>query len=215
MAITDYKMTTSDIGDNKIRDKVPDRLEGNPEENKKIFDRLPLKLIEKYNPAIDEIDSTLSEHNSRLIAINENLQEQIDGIERPANPLSPKGMYATIEELEAAHPVGAEGDAWIVGNYTSNVVYMWDTEQEDWVNIGVVGGGDGFRTAYNRSFETDPSNFKTDGIADCGVLNTVPRADHVHPSDTSKANLSGGYVVDEELLDEDTIDAWNVILGIS
>lgn len=215
MAITDYKINETEIKENRIRITAPDRLEGAPETNKQVFDRLPLKLIEKYNPAIDAISTALSQQDAKADAIEENLQEQIDGIESPANPLSPKGMYATIEELEAAHPVGGEGEAWLVGDYTSNVVYMWDTEQEAWVNLGSLVGGNGFNTAYNRSFELSASNIKMDGTANIGVLNTIARADHVHPSDVSKADLVSGFVPDEQLIDEETISTWRAILGIS
>lgn len=215
MAILDYKISVDDIRENRIRITAPDRLEGNPEDNKKVFDRLPLKLIEKYNPALEEIYDGFLDQDDKVHAIEQNVQEQIDGIESPANPLSPKGMYETIEDLEDAHPTGSEGEAWLVGDYTSNVVYMWDTEQEAWVNIGALAGGDGFNSAYNRRFELDASNYKQNGIANVGVLNTVARADHVHPSDEGKADLVSGCVPDEQLLGEETISTWRTILGIS
>lgn len=215
MAITDYKMTADDISKNQIRITAPNRLEGNPEDVKQVFDRLPLELIKKYNPALDVINTSFLEQGAKLDAINENLQDQIDNIESPAHPLSPKGMYATVEDLEDAHQIGEEGDAWLVGDSTSNVVYMWDSEQEAWVNIGTLTGGNGFNSAYNRSFELNPSNLKQNGTASAGVLNTIARADHVHPSDERKADLVSGFVEDDELLDEDTISAWNEILGIS
>lgn len=36
------------------------------------------------------------------------------------------------------------------------------------------------------NFETSASNIKMDGTANVGSLNTVARADHIHPSDTSR-----------------------------
>lgn len=36
------------------------------------------------------------------------------------------------------------------------------------------------------NFETNPSNIQMDGTASVGTLDTIPRADHVHPSDTSR-----------------------------
>lgn len=215
MVITDYKMTDDDIIKNQIRVTAPDRLEGNPESNKQVFDRLPLKLIEKYNPVLDVIDGNFLEQGEIVSAINANLQNQIDNIESPAHPLYPKGIYATVEDLETAHPVGGEGEAWLVGDSTSNVVYMWDTEQEAWENIGTLVGGNGFNTAYNRSFEYMASNIKQNGTASVGVLNTIARADHVHPSDERKADLVSGCIPDGQILDEATISAWRTILGIS
>lgn len=53
------------------------------------------------------------------------------------------GMYATLSELEAAHPTGSAGDAWFVGIPGSNVVYQWDVDREAWVNVGSLRGEKG------------------------------------------------------------------------
>jgi hypothetical protein len=42
-------------------------------------------------------------------------------------------------------------------------------------------------TAFNQSFETSTSNIKMDGSVSVGALSTIARADHIHPSDTSRA----------------------------
>ena len=46
-------------------------------------------------------------------------------------------------------------------------------------------------TAFNKSFETTASNIKANGTASVGVLDTLARADHVHPntSVTNKTNI--------------------------
>ena len=44
-------------------------------------------------------------------------------------------------------------------------------------------------TAFNQNFETSTVNIKMDGIASVGSLNNIPRSDHTHPSDTTKANI--------------------------
>ena len=54
-----------------------------------------------------------------------------------------KGLYATIAELQAAHPTGSAGDAWFVGTEDSNVVYQWDVDQAAWVNVGALKGPKG------------------------------------------------------------------------
>ena len=41
-------------------------------------------------------------------------------------------------------------------------------------------------TAFNKNFETSASNIKMNGVANVGSADTVARADHIHPSDTSK-----------------------------
>lgn len=54
-----------------------------------------------------------------------------------------KGMYATLDELKAAHPAGAEGDAYIIGSENTNVVYIWDVDAVGWVNVGPIQGPQG------------------------------------------------------------------------
>lgn len=54
-----------------------------------------------------------------------------------------KGIYATLEALQAAHPSGAEGDAWAVGTAAANVVYVWDVDAAAWENIGSLQGPQG------------------------------------------------------------------------
>lgn len=48
---------------------------------------------------------------------------------------------------------------------------------------GLSGGGGG----PTLSFETTSSNIKADGVASVGTLGTVPRADHIHPTDSTRA----------------------------
>lgn len=45
-------------------------------------------------------------------------------------------------------------------------------------------------TAFNVNFETSASNISMDGTANVGTLSTVARADHVHPTDTSRASAT-------------------------
>lgn len=46
-------------------------------------------------------------------------------------------------------------------------------------------------TAFNKDFETTASNIKMNGTASAGSSDKVSRADHIHPSDTSKLGTSG------------------------
>ena len=214
MAITDKKITSGEINKSHVQ-KQPDRLTGTAQENKSVFDTLPELIARKHNEALDEIVSAFSSQNTKVDTVNAALNERMDEITGSANPLVPLGMYATLEDLQAEHPTGEKGDAWLIGDYTSNVVYMWDVDQEEWVNAGALAQGNGFKSAYNRSFEDISSNIQMDGTADAGVSFKVARADHVHPSDTTKADLQDGYVVDGELLEQATITKWHTILGIS
>ena len=213
MAITDKKITSGEINKSHVQ-KQPDRLTGTAQENKSVFDTLPELIAKKHNEALDEIVGAFSSQNSKVETINAVLNERMDEITGSANPLVPLGMYATLAELQEAHPTGEKGDAWLIGDYTSNVAYMWDVDHEQWVNAGALAEGNGFKSAYNRSFEDVASNIQMDGTASAGSSFKVARADHAHPSDATKADLQDGYVVDEQLLEQETITKWHTILGI-
>ncbi|WOL31399.1 hypothetical protein [Microcoleus phage My-WqHQDG] len=59
------------------------------------------------------------------------------------------------------------------------------------VGSGMTGGGNlSSNISLGLSFDASTSNIKMAGAVSLGTLNTVPRADHVHPSDTSKVNVS-------------------------
>ena len=45
-------------------------------------------------------------------------------------------------------------------------------------------------TAFNKAFEATATNIKINGTQSVGALSTVARADHVHPTDTSRAAAS-------------------------
>ena len=45
-------------------------------------------------------------------------------------------------------------------------------------------------SAFNKSFESVAANLQMDGTAAAGSSNKIPRADHVHPTDTSRASQS-------------------------
>ena len=49
------------------------------------------------------------------------------------------GSYDTYEALIAAHPTGEVGDSYIV----AGELYVWNTEQSEWVNVGKIKGDDG------------------------------------------------------------------------
>ena len=62
-----------------------------------------------------------------------------------AASLSILGLYATLEELESAHPAGAAGDAYAVGTATDNLIYIWDVLSASWQSIGSLKGPQGER----------------------------------------------------------------------
>ena len=56
------------------------------------------------------------------------------------------------------------------------------------------------KTAFNQDFETSTSNIKMDGTVAIGASSNIARADHVHPSDSSKAALVSSPVTNQILL---------------
>ena len=94
--------------------------------------------------------------------------------------------YATLAALQAAHPTGDAGDAYLVGTSPNFTLYIWSTSGNAWVDGGAL---------------TNPSPSITtplmDGIADTGSELAYSRGDHVHPSDTSKQDvLTAGSGID-------------------
>lgn len=189
MAITDYKIQDGEKARYQLRNGgAPDLLTGTADENKQVFDRLSLFIADKYNQALDSISESIVAQNTKSDTIRAELQEEIDDISGNVNPLAPLGMYSTIEELREAHPTGEIGEAWMIGTSSSNTVYIWDINDEDWVDIGGLVNANGFKTAYNKSFEESSANIQMNGTASAGSLDTIARADHVHPTDTSRAS---------------------------
>ena len=86
--------------------------------------------------------------------------------------------YATLADLQTAHPTGDSGDAYLVGTSPNFTLYIWSASSAAWVDGGAL---------------TSPSPTTTtplmDGAADIGSEVTYARGDHVHPSDTSKQNV--------------------------
>ena len=53
--------------------------------------------------------------------------------------LSIEGSFDTLDELKKTHPTGNIGDCYIV----QGVLYIWDEEKQDWINIGNIKGPKG------------------------------------------------------------------------
>lgn len=66
------------------------------------------------------------------------------------------GVYATLEELEAAHPSGTLGEAYAVGSETDNVVYIWSVEKNAWVSVGSLRGPVGPQGPQGPTGDTGP-----------------------------------------------------------
>lgn len=56
-------------------------------------------------------------------------------------------------------------------------------------------------TAFNRDFETTPSNIKMNGTQSLGTSTKIARSDHIHPSDINKADVTYVDAQDEAYAD--------------
>lgn len=115
----------------------------------------------------------------------------VAGPQGPQGPIGPEGpqgiqgetgagleildRYATLADLQAAHPTGNPGDAYMVGDH----LYIWSVSTSAWVDAGTL---------------SSPSPSVTvplmDGTAAIGSLTTYAKGDHRHPTDTSRASAS-------------------------
>ena len=108
------------------------------------------------------------------------------GPQGPIGPEGPQGIqgetgagleildrYATLADLQAAHPTGNPGDAYMVGDH----LYIWSVSTSAWIDAGTLS------SPYPSV--TVPL---MDGEAAIGSLTTYAKADHRHPTDTSRAS---------------------------
>lgn len=86
-------------------------------------------------------------------------------------------VYATLADLQSAHPTGQPGDAYQVGSAGNYTLYIWSSSQSAWIPAGSLG-----------TVSPSLSNPLMDGTASAGSLNQYSRGDHVHPTDTSRAS---------------------------
>lgn len=111
------------------------------------------------------------------------------GVQGPAgNGLEILDIYPDLASLQAAHPTGSPGDAYLVGSGGSYTLYIWSASASAW--------SDGGSLTSPAPGNVNPS---MDGIAAPGTSTRYAREDHVHPSDTSKLDISandGVYAVE-------------------
>lgn len=89
-----------------------------------------------------------------------------------------KDTYPTVQALKQAHPVGAEGDAYLIGVSPDFFLYIWSTSSNDYENVGSL--------SSPSPAITEPL---MDGEAEIGMENRYARADHRHPADSGKLDL--------------------------
>lgn len=98
----------------------------------------------------------------------------------PGTGLTLKGSYATLADLETAHPTGTRGDAYFVED--DECVYLWDVDQSAWTNIGEIQGPKGETGATPSlsigTVSEGPTSVNITGTAEYPVLNfTLEKGD--------------------------------------
>lgn len=167
-------------------------------------------LVDAWNSYGTEVTAEAHTSSNPEVIVTGDLKEGLNfdfglvqgprGYTGPIGPQGAKGdqgeglqildVYPTLADLQTAHPTGVPGDAYLVGSSGSYVLYIWSSTSEAWVSGGSL---------------TTPSPSNTtplmDGEASIGSSIRYARADHVHPSDTSKVDTSD-YETDQQYIDQ-------------
>lgn len=166
------------------------------------------KLVDEWDSFGGNVSATAHESSDPEVSVSGDLKDGLSfdfglvrgprgltGPEGPEGPEGPAGTgleildeYATLTDLQTAHPTGSAGDMYLVGTGGSYTLYLWSTDQSAWVDGGSL---------------TSPAPYTStpamDGVASAGSSANYSRGDHVHPSDTSKLDVSavdGIYAVE-------------------
>lgn len=156
-------------------------------------------LIDQWDAFGGNVSATAHESISPEVSVSGDLKTSLDfdfglvrGNEGPQGPEGPEGpqgkgleilgVYATLSDLQTAHPTGNAGDIYLVGSGGTYDIYVWSEDNSDWENGGPI---------------TSPipasASPVMDGSAAVGSSLKYAREDHVHPSDSSKQdNLVSG-----------------------
>lgn len=147
------------------------------------------KLVDDWASFATDVTASAHEAAQPEVTVSGDLKTGIDfdfglvkGDQGPEGPIGPQGkgleilgVYATLADLQSAHPTGTPGDVYLVGSGGSYNIYVWDEDTSDWVDGGPI-----------TSPAPAVSNPLMDGTAAVGSSQNYAREDHVHPSDTSK-----------------------------
>lgn len=158
-------------------------------------------LIDSWESFGGSVTATTHEATSPEVTVSGDLKTGLDfdfglvkgprgstGAQGPQGEQGPAGngleildIYPTLAALQAAHPTGSPGDAYLVGSDGEYLLYIWSASSSAW--------SDGGSLTSPAPSNSTPS---MDGIAASGSSLLYSRGDHVHPSDTSKLDKASG-----------------------
>ena len=139
-----------------------------------------------------------------------------------------KGSYATLADLQAAHPTGNAGDAYLVGDPSH--IYVWLTDSAEWHDGGAfsaVAGEDGVGIASiaktatvglvdtytitltdNTTYTYDVTNGAPgEGVPEGGTTGQILQKKSNSDYDTEWVNNSGGSNYDSQIESLETVNS--------
>lgn len=106
-----------------------------------------------------------------------------------------RGEYDTLADLETAHPTGQAGWAYMVGTTNPKDLYVWDVDNEEWVNEGELQGAKG-DTGATPSFSIGTVTSGSTASVTIGGTTDYPTLSFVLPKgDTGSQGSSGTVIV--------------------
>lgn len=129
-----------------------------------------------------------------------------------------KGYYDTAADLESAHPMASEGDAYMVGTEAPYDVYIWDAVNSEWVNNGVLSPGDSVIDDEDVALDTTWSSSKIN--TQLGGINTQLAGKQAAISavgmlkgtgtEVQAATLGTDYTAVDDTIASSTTKTWSV-----
>ena len=166
------------------------------------------KLVDEWDSFGGSVTATAHDASSPEVSVTGDLKTSLafdfglvkgprgaTGAQGPRGEQGPAGngleildIYPDLASLQAAHPTGTPGDAYLVGTAGNYTLYIWSDTASAW--------SDGGSLTSPAPSNTNPS---MDGVASSGSSLLYSRGDHVHPADTGKLDKASGtgvYAVD-------------------
>lgn len=157
--------------------------------------------LEETNENLTSLQSQINNNIVNIENINNNLVYKLNTIPGGLNTVSDT-VVGAINELKNSIEISEANLKESISNHAININNPHKVSLDQ---ILPVRG-----SAFNASFDTNISSIKMNGNAFLGSLNTVARADHIHPTDTSRAplthvteratNLTYGHVIVDDTI---------------